>query len=290
MSSRLTAAILALALPAVASASDAPQHWQKSFTVTDRPTVSVSTNDGRIRIRTGPPGQVEASVRYEARSWGWTSPGRTPEVDLHQNGNSITVTAKEPSTFMVFGGISIHLEVEVVVPSDCDLEIASSDGSVTLEQPVSGRLTVHTSDGSIRVNGARGDIHLSTSDGRIIADSLDGLVTVRSSDGSVDLSGRFDQLQVRASDGRVEIEAVRGSQVKDGWRIESSDGPVTVRIPRNLAAELDANCDDGHITFDLPVQVSGPLNHHAIHGLLNGGGGLLRIRTRDGSLRLGVSD
>jgi hypothetical protein len=290
MSNRFVVAALALVLPAVAAASPSPQHWQKSFTVTGRPAVRVSTNDGSIHVRTGPAGKIDASVRYEEHHWGFTSPSREPEVDLHQDGDVVTVTAKEPSIFAMFGGISARLEIEVVVPADCDLDVRSGDGSITSEQPLTGKLSVHTGDGSIRVHGASGAVLLSTSDGRISADQLDGTVSARSGDGAVQLSGRFDRLEVHASDGRVDVEAVRGSKVVDDWRIESADGPVTVRIPRDLAAELEASTGDGRLQFDLPVTVSGPLNHHSIHGLLNGGGPLLRVRTQDGSLRLAVSD
>lgn len=290
MSCRLLAFTAALALFATPAAADKPQRWNQSFAVGGRPTVTITTDDGRIRVHTGPAGKVDADVRYEAHFWGWTSPKNKPTVDLHQAGNTITVTAKEPSVFMVVGGVSIQLDIDVTVPADCDLEIQSGDGSVKIEQPVTGRLAVHTGDGAIRVRGASGDVRLSTTDGRVIADSLDGSVAVRTGDGHVDLEGRFDRLAVQTGDGHANIDAVRGSQLLDGWNLETRDGPLTLRIPKNLKAELDAHTGDGRLHFDLPVSIGGRLDSHEMRGLINGGGPVLRLRTGDGSLTLGVSE
>lgn len=290
MTVRSIPALLVVMLATSPALAAGPKEWDKSFKVAARPSVDITTNDGRVRVRTGPVGQVSAHVRFDSHVWGWTSPSREPEVDLHQNGDAITVLAKEPSAFMVVGGISMKLEIEVIVPVDCDLEIQSGDGSVKVEDPVRGRLDVDTGDGSIVVRGARGDVRLSTGDGGIDADSLDGSVSARSGDGHVDLTGRFDRLEVRTADGRVVANATHGSKLAEGWRLETGDGSLTLRIPRNLAAELDAHTGDGRIHFDLPVAVSGPLDPHRVRGLLNGGGPPLRMRTGDGSLTLSVSD
>ncbi len=289
MPTRAIPVLLALML-AASSAGAGQRDWQKSFTVSGRPQVSVRTNDGRIRVHTGAAGEVRAEVRFERRTWGFTSPSREPEVDLHQEGNAITVTALEPSVWSFFGGAWIRLEIDVVVPADADLEIESGDGSVRVQGPVAGRLSIRTSDGSIGVHAARGDVRLTTGDGGIDADELDGSLYAHSGDGHVQISGRFDRLDVHAGDGHVDATVARGSKLEESWQLETQDGSLAVRIPRNLAAELDAHTGDGRIHFDLPVEVSGHLNPHEIRGLLNGGGPTLRLRTGDGSLTLGVSD
>jgi len=290
MTTRAFPVMLALMLAPSSAAAAATRDWQKTFTVSGRPEVEVTTNDGRIRVHTGPAGEVRAEVHYNSHSWGWTFPSREPDVDLHQEGNSVTVTAREPSIFSFFGGSWMRLEIDVVVPADADLEVGSGDGSVRVEGPVSGRVTVHTGDGSIGVHGARGDVRLTSGDGAIEADDLDGSLYAHAGDGHVDVSGRFDRLDVHAGDGRVLATVARGSKLADDWRLGTQDGSLTVRIPRNLAAELDARTGDGSLHFDLPVEVSGQLRHHEVRGLLNGGGPLLRLRTGDGSLTLGVSD
>ena len=290
MSIRFPAVAAALLLLAPGASAATSKTWQQSFTVAGRPTVTITTNDGHVHVRTGPAGTVRSEVRYDGRHWGWTSPHRLPDVDLHQAGNAITVSAREPSVFTIFGGVWMKLDIDVVVPAECDLQIQTGDGPVTIEDPVVGQLGVRTGDGAIRVHGARGDLQLRAADGSITADSLDGSLSARTADGRVVISGRFDRLEVHTGDGRVDATAGRGSQLADGWRIETQDGSLTLRIPTDLKAELDARTGDGRIHFDLPVSVSGRLDPHAIHGLINGGGPPLRLRTSDGALFLAVSE
>ena len=289
----LTAALCALAAAAHSpAAASQPQtkNWDRTFTVAAHPLVRLSNEDGHVNVRTGASGSVRCQVRWSEHRWGFTSPSRDPQVEMSQNGNEVTVRVRQPDVFMLFGGSETRLEVDLIVPADCDLSIQSGDGAVTLEQPVSGKIDVTTGDGRIVAHGTRGDIHLRSGDGAVMCDSLDGAVSVRSGDGHVSLSGRFDRLETHSADGRVEITAVKGSKMADEWSVETQDGPLTVRIPRDLNAELDAHTGDGGIRFQLPVTVEGPLDHHTIRGMINSGGPLLRLRTGDGTLTLAVSD
>ena len=102
------------------------------------------------------------------------------------------------------------------------------------------------------------------------------------------IDGRFDGLDLETGDGSVLAVAQAGSKLGEGWSLETGDGPVTLRIPTNLDAELDARSDDGGIHLDLPVRISGTYDHHEVHGQLNRGGAPLRVRTRDGSIHIGA--
>jgi hypothetical protein len=278
------------AVTAAHAAEPTSRDWDKNFAVGAHPIVHVTSDDARIVVRTGPPGAVHGHVRYYEHHWGFTSRTHDPRVDMVQNGDDVTITIKQPTMFMLFGAVDSRLEVNLAVPEACDLVIQSGDGSVTLEQPVEGRIAVTTGDGRIIAHGTRGDMRFHSGDGAVICDSLDGMVAVRSGDGHVQLSGRFDKVENRSGDGRVEITAEKGSRMTEDWDIETSDGPLTVRIPQDLQAELDAHAGDGTIRFQLPVSLSEPLDRHTIRGMINGGGPVLRLRTGDGTLTLATSD
>ena len=70
------------------------------------------------------------------------------------------------------------------------------------------------------------------------------------------------------------------------WRIRTGDGSVTLRLPENFTADLDAHTGDGKITVDFPVTASGSLGRSELRGKLNGGGQTLVVRTGDGPIRL----
>jgi len=64
---------------------------------------------------------------------------------------------------------------------------------------------------------------------------------------------------------------------------------VDVLLPDKLAADLDAETHDGHVTVDIPVEMAGQVGRSRVRGKLNGGGPTLRVRTGDGSIHVGRS-
>ena len=271
------------------SARAASRDWDHSFPVGAHPPVHVRTDDGRVRIHPGPDGTVKATVHWESKHWGLTSPSREPVVRFEKTGDAVEIEVREPSAFAIFGGISERIFVDVTVPSECDLRVRTGDGALSLEAPLHGSFELSTGDGHVTLQGVRGDIHVTSGDGAIDGTDLDGNLFARASDGAVRLDGRFDALDVRTGDGHVDVTARKGSKLDTDWSVETSDATLALLIPRDLRATLDARTSDGRIRFDLPVTASG-LDHHVIRGKINGGGPTLRLRTGDGTLTLGTSD
>jgi len=70
------------------------------------------------------------------------------------------------------------------------------------------------------------------------------------------------------------------------WALRSGDGSVTLRLPEAFAADLEIHTSDGHIDLGFPITVTGRMGSHEIKGKINGGGGLLSMRTGDGSIHV----
>src|SRR5206468_3499951 len=92
---------------------------------------------------------------------------------------------------------------------------------------------------------------------------------------------READLDIRTGDGSVSVQPVSGR-----LRIFSGDGGITLRLPDDLSAELDAHTGDGHITLDFPVTVAGSISTSSVRGKLGAGGPPLRVQTGDGSIHL----
>ena len=288
---RLGALLTLLALPLAVSPAIAARHdWDQSFTVAAHPTVRVRTGDARVRVHSGPVGAVRAVVHWESNHWGFTSPPREPNVRLEKVADAVEIEVREPVVFAFFGGVSDRVEVDVTVPASCDLQVHTGDGSIALDDPLSGNFDLSSGDGRVILHGTKGRIHVSGGDGEVAADSIDGDFYAHTGDGRVSVEGRLDLVDVRTGDGHVDVTARPGSQLASDWNLETHDSSLDLLIPRDLKAELDARTGDGRIRFDLPVTVGGRLDSHVIRGLLNGGGPMLRLRTGDGPLTLGVSN
>lgn len=277
-----------LVLPGAASPASA-RTWAQDWPVGAHPTLTVETTDAHVYVHRGGPGLVKAHVEYTVNVWGLHTEIRDPRIQLERRGDSLSVVARPRSSVAVFGGISEHFRVDVTVPPACDVQVRSGDGGVDVE-PVEGRLDVQTGDGRITVHGAHGKVRLWTGDGGIDADGIDGSLVARTGDGHLHVSGRFDRMDVRSGDGRVEASILRGSQLAEPWEFSSGDGGITLRIPRNLQAVLDAEAHDGSVHVQLPIDNEGSSWHHHMRGQLNGGTLPLRVRTGDGSITLALSE
>jgi len=73
------------------------------------------------------------------------------------------------------------------------------------------------------------------------------------------------------------------SQLLEPWHLQTGDGNVTLGVPRNLGAHIDASTSDGEVHSTLPLSQSGSSR---IEGDINGGGPALVVRTADGSIQL----
>ena len=272
---------LALAALAVLPLSTArADDWSRQFPVSGRPSLRVETNDGHVTLSTWD--RPEIGVRVSTR--GMTI-GHQVEVGARQNGSEVVVNAHVRPMFGIFFGTR-SVRIDVSLPRKSDVNIHTGDGAVEME-PIEGMVRVWTGDGSIYAHGLRGDLNLRTGDGSIEASDLDGQLVAATGDGHVNVRGRFDHLDVSSGDGSVEAEAMQGSALREGWNLHTGDGSMTLRVPPTLKADLDASTGDGHITVDLPVEVSGEWHpRRELRGTLNGGGPTLRLHSGDGSIHL----
>lgn len=274
----LAALPLSLALASPARSDD----WSRTFQVPKSPSLSVDANDGRVSVVSWDRPEIAIHVT----SSGWKI-GSQVTLDAVQTGSRVEFTARVPNTTVEIFMITSHwLHIEVMVPKQCDAEIRTGDGAVSLEN-LEGRMRVHTGDGHVSATDLKGDIELRTGDGGIDARGMDGRLLASSGDGHISVSGRFDTLDLTSGDGRITAEAEHGSTVANGWNLDSSDGGITLRVAADLKANLDASTSDGGITVDIPVEVEGAWHaEHRLHGTINGGGAPVRLRSGDGSIRV----
>jgi DUF4097 and DUF4098 domain-containing protein YvlB len=141
-------------------------------------------------------------------------------------------------------------------------------------------------DGHISVRNAKGDIRLATGDGHIEATGLDGRLDASSGDGRIEVDGRLDSLNLKTNDGSVDARVLRGSRMATGWNVRSGDGTVTLRLPADFRADLDAHTGDGRIRNEFEIVTSGKISRSEMRGRLNGGGPTLTARTGDGSIQI----
>jgi hypothetical protein len=273
----LVMALLSVALFATTVHAD---EYTKSFTVSNRASVHVDTNDGSVIVTTGDSKQVEFRVEYQ----GYVL-NKSLEIDSNQHGDEVELVARIPRGFHIISLGIRKLHIEVRMPKDADLRVRTGDGSIKAND-VSGTIDLHSGDGALTVGSLKGAVRLHTGDGSIEASDLDGKCDASSGDGRIRLSGRFDVLSAKSGDGGVAVEALHGSKLDSSWSISSGDGSIEVALPADLPVNIDASTGDGHISTDIPITMEGKISKSRVHGKMNGGGSTLTIHTGDGSIHL----
>lgn len=280
----LIAAGMLFAAAAVGTATAPVAHaddWSKTYAISGRADLHVQTDDGDVTIMSADQKDVVAHVitsRYKIGEDG-------VRIEESQNGDSVNIRVRMPHFSFGFWGHSGSVRVELRVPRSLNLDVDTGDGNVNA-QPVSGNLRITTGDGNINATGLKGDLYMHSGDGHIEASELDGALKVDTGDGHVTVGGRFDALDLHTGDGNIDASALNGSKVANPWTLHSGDGHINLRVPSDLQADLEAHTGDGSITVNMDIMVSGSLNHSSIHGKLNGGGGLLRLTSGDGSIHV----
>jgi hypothetical protein len=259
--------------------------WQKSYPVAGKPSVFLTTGDTSLEVHSCDACR-EVRVRVE-----WNDRKSSDYVlSEFQSANHVNFELKEKSHIGIHISVGSRHEPRVTVetPKAVDLVARTADGSLKI-WGIQGSLELKTGDGSVEVSDVSGELRLTASDGSIRIHNVTGTLETRSSDGSVEIDGRFTALQVHSSDGKLDVTVAEGSRLTSPSRIESSDGRVSVRLPRTLAADLEVHTSDGQIHCDLPVIMNGNTasrSGHDLRGRLNSGGVPLVIHTSDGNVTI----
>ena len=260
---------------------------QKTISLTGTPNVTIRTFNGSIQLRSWDRNEILLDIERRGNT---LADAREIEVETSEAGGHVVIEAKtrERRGFVMHRGVSPAVRLTVTVPRTLNVDARTGDGSIDARE-LSGRVELRTGDGSIRLQEIDGDITVSTGDGSVAASDLDGMVEVSTGDGSVEMSGRFAGLRARTGDGSIGLDALAGSTMQREWTLASGDGGVTLRLPPDFNAELDARTADGSIStsgIDVTRPAGEGRRRHVVRGRVGTGGEVLELRTGDGSIRV----
>lgn len=240
----------------------AADEWNHTYQVGATPSLTITTSDGNIRVDTWDQNKIEARVITNGLKIG----SGDVRISDSQGGDHVTLDVHIPE---------MHFSITWKHRDRVDIEV---------HMPKQGIVDFRTHDGNIKLANFKGEMHLKSGDGSQQIENVDGSLDAAAGDGSIRVSGRFDHLDLHTGDGSIEARANGGSKISTGWSLHSGDGSIHLDVPGDLAADVEARSGDGHINFDFPITVSGSMSRNDVHGKLNGGGGILRLRSGDGSI------
>jgi len=266
---------------------------EKRFVVSGPADLNLRTFDGSIQVKSWDKDEVLVEIERRGPD---QKAAEALVVTMNQEGNRIIVDAPAPSDRRdgIHIGLSQSPSVSLIVtaPRKASVDARTGDGSINADD-LTGAVVLNSGDGSIRARHIEGSLRVRTGDGSISATEVAGRVEADSGDGSVELTGRFDALDVRTGDGSVRLDVLDGSALKTDWNVNTGDGSITLRLPANLDADLDAHTGDGGVHADgLSAQAErDPENRDrtdkdSLRAQLGKGGRMLRLNSGDGSINI----
>jgi hypothetical protein len=246
-----------------ARAENSKDDWKKEFTTSGKLSLKVESNDASITVTSWD--RKETSV--EVTTDGYKIGPNDVRVTDRQAGNQVDIEVHRPSGHVCFGVCNRSIHIEAHVPQEADLALS-------------------TRDGNIRVLSVKGDLRLDSGDGNLDIRSANGRLSANTGDGHVSAEGRFDALDVHTGDGDINVEVDSASVLNSGWTLRTGDGNISMRIPPNFSADLDARSGDGRVNVEFPVTIEGSMRENGIRGKINAGGQTIELRTGDGNIDL----
>lgn len=266
---------------------------QKRFAVDGVADLDLKTFSGRVEIVSWD--RPEVLVEIEKRGEDKEAVSKI-SINAEQKAQKISIDVRHTGRtgFVGIGHFtSPSARLIVSVPRKCNIIARSGDGSIALER-VEGSLDLRTDDGTIRVVESRGQLLAESRDGSMTLDDVSGHVEARTSDGRVSVSGTPNVLRIRTGDGSVSLRIRDGATMADDWMVTTNDGSVTVELPKDFSAMIDADPGgDGRVRSELVLSnVTGAgadtrrRERGAMSGQLGAGGKRFTLRTGDGTIRL----
>jgi TonB family protein len=184
-------------------------------------------------------------------------------------------------------------------------QLETDGGNITLKQAGSF-VSVRTGGGQIDFGEVRGSVRAQTGGGGIRIITVSGPMEVESNGGSICLTRVAGAVQAATAGGTIQawINPDAGSSggkvsLPGASQLSSGAGDIIVFLPRNLAANIDAQVENGGLSridadpaLLLNIQPIGNRGGSSVRatGALNGGGEVLKLRTTVGKIRLQFLD
>ena len=190
----------------------------------------------------------EMQVRAKVQGWG-ESDARAREildgVDVMVGGK---ISADGPKSKNKEGW---SVSYRIMVPRNTDLDLASTNGGITIDG-ISGELRFRTTNGGIHLENVGGDVEGQT------------------------------------TNGGVHIALTGDTWSGKGMVVQTTNGGVTLSVPSGYSAHLETATTNGGMSVGFPVTVQGKIDRK-LSVDLGSGGPTLKITTTNGGVRIAES-
>ena len=237
------------------------ENVDKTFDVKPGASVRLRNVNGAVAIASWDQPRVRIVAEKKVKGDGEAARDALKElrVDIQAKDGGLVIDTRYPkddgisSFFDWLKGDRVSAEVryQVTVPRSMNLDISTVNGAIRVSD-VAGKLELDTTNGGIETRNCAGSLDASTTNGGIAAE----LTSV-----------------------------ARGQEIS----ASTTNGRISLAVPKSFAGQVDAGTTNGSITSDLPIATT-RTGDNRLRGTINGGGANVKLRTTNGRIEIKTLD
>ncbi len=285
-----TLSLLALAATMAAGTQAAAQdRYDWNGAIPTGATLRVATGAGTVNVTRaqGSTARVRGQVR---RPNGGDEQIR---FELRRDGQDVTICALTEDATCSAQGIRNEgyrgrrravADLTVELPAGVVIAASSGNGDVAVSG-ASAAVRASSGNGAVRVDAGATEVSASSGNGSVRVEGARSSVTASSGNGRIDVSTAAGPVTASSGNGDIRVSMASLRSAGD-LTFSSGNGSVTLLLPENFGAELDATTGSGSIQSDFQVTTSGRISNGRLRGTIGSGGRRLRVSTGNGRITL----
>jgi hypothetical protein len=265
---------------------------EKKFTVQSGDRLIVNTDVGNVSVT----GTNSNEINIIVKAHGSEEYLDAYDLTFDQRGNTVSVEGRLEKKYRhIFDSWSMDVEFEITVPTNFNIEIETAGGNLSVDNvkgmingstsggnididSIDGTVKLSTSGGNLGIYNSKGELELETSGGNIKGESITGTLNVETSGGNIILRETLGKIYATTSGGDIRVDVKENK----GVSLRTSGGNIVLRVPKSLAATIEAETSAGDVNCELDF--SGKIKEGRMNGKINGGGNIVHLETSGGDI------
>lgn len=235
---------------------------EKSFNVSKGDNLEISISHGNIMVSTWDKNQAFIkAVNVEEDD--------LKNLTFEQQGNKVTVKFK--------GNDSDDFYVEILIPSQFNLDLATGGGNISVKENISGRVELSTGGGNIDIKDVTDKLSVSTGGGNISVGKVGGETELSTGGGNISVKDIKNKAELSTGGGNISIGNIGGNaevstaggnisvgKVSGGAEVNTAGGNIALD---GATGKVEVNTAGGNINLK---NISGSVEANTAGGNING--------------------
>ena len=299
--------LFSVALTSTALAARVEEVEERSFPLAKEGLVSVKNVAGDILMHAWDEEKVKMVASKSATS---LSAKRAQElleaieIEITAKEDRLDIVTEFPWWKRLSPSSSVRVDYELWIPLAAEARAQSVSGSIQVAERnndvwaktvsgaiqlgnIQGDVEAKTVSGEIQIEQVQGDLAVGTTSGRVALKEIEGIIEAHTISGRVKIlnsSGAAKSVRTTSGDIWVELEEIE--KTAPGMLLSSTSGDVSLFLPEDISADIEANTTSGRISSEFRILIEGELGKRTIRGTIGEGGIKIRLKTTSGDISL----